>query len=84
MVNKGNVDGYREFLEAKKVSSPSYGFDPGDDVSDVLFGFQRDIVRSTVAGYEWWCLCRKALGDCRCECKGFTWCENVRRANRGR
>ena len=44
------VDGYLEFLEAKKVSSPSYGFDPGDEVSDVLFGFQRDIVRWAVAG----------------------------------
>ena len=44
------VDGYLEFLEAKKVSSPSYGFDPGEDVSDVLFGFQRDIVRWAVAG----------------------------------
>lgn len=41
---------YREFLEQKRAVAPSSGFDPGDAVSDVLFPFQRDIVRWAVAG----------------------------------
>lgn len=32
---------------------------------------------------EAWCKARKALGDCKFECKGCGWCENVRRAARG-
>lgn len=42
--------GYAEFLDNKRASAPSSGFDPGDEVSDVLFGFQRAIVRWAVAG----------------------------------
>lgn len=42
--------GYAEFLEGKRASAPSSGFDPGDEVSNVLFGFQRAIVRWAVAG----------------------------------
>ena len=42
--------GYAEFLDNKRASAPSSGFDPGDEVSDVLFGFQRAIVRGAVAG----------------------------------
>lgn len=41
---------YREFLEDKRTRAPQSGFDPGDDVSSVLFGFQRDIVRWAVKG----------------------------------
>ncbi|MBX9032652.1 DNA methylase N-4 [Gordonibacter massiliensis] len=41
---------YIEFLEGKRTRVPSSGFDPGDGVSDVLFGFQRDIVRWAVQG----------------------------------
>lgn len=41
---------YREFLEGKRTHVPLSGFDPGDGVSDVLFGFQRDIVRWAVIG----------------------------------
>ena len=42
--------GYAEFLDNKRASAPLSGFDPGDEVSDVLFGFQRAIVRWAVAG----------------------------------
>ena len=42
--------GYAEFLDNKRASAPSSGFDPGDEVSDVLFGFQRAIVRWAVEG----------------------------------
>lgn len=41
---------YIEFLEGKRTRVPSSGFDPGGGVSDVLFGFQRDIVRWAVSG----------------------------------
>ena len=44
------TDGYREFLEAKRVVASHSGFDPGDDVSEVLFPHQRDIVRWCVSG----------------------------------
>ena len=39
-----------DFLEGKRAIAPSSGFDPGDSVSDVLFPFQRDIVRWAVSG----------------------------------
>lgn len=32
---------------------------------------------------EQWCQARKSLGDCKFECNGCGWCENVRRAARG-
>lgn len=41
---------YIEFLEGKRTHAPLSGFDPGDSVSDVLFGFQRDIVRWALKG----------------------------------
>lgn len=41
---------YMEFLERKRTHVPHSGFDPGDDVSDALFPFQRDIVRWAVMG----------------------------------
>ena len=41
---------YMDFLEGKRAIAPSSGFDPGDSVSDVLFPFQRDIVRWAVSG----------------------------------
>lgn len=42
---------YREFLEAKRAQAPSSGFDiPDSEVSRVLFGFQRDIVRWALRG----------------------------------
>ena len=41
---------YQEFLEGKMLRAPESGFDPGDDVSDVLFPFQRDIVRWALRG----------------------------------
>ena len=41
---------YQEFLENKRILSAPCGFDPKDEVSDVLFGFQRDIVRWAVCG----------------------------------
>lgn len=41
-------DGYYDFLSRKAVCAPRSGFDPGGDVSPVLFPHQRDIVR--------WCL----------------------------
>lgn len=41
---------YIRFLEGKRASVPTSGFDPGDDVSDVLFPHQRDIVRWCVSG----------------------------------
>ena len=44
------VEGYREFLEGKAVSPVESGFDPGGDVSPVLFPHQRDIVRWACAG----------------------------------
>lgn len=44
------MDSYSEFLESKRCVAPSSGFDPGEDVSQVLFGFQRDIVRWAVCG----------------------------------
>ena len=44
------TDGYREFLETKRVVASHSGFDPGDDVSEVLFPHQRDIVRWCVSG----------------------------------
>lgn len=48
-MERGNsIEGYYDFLAGKAVESPDAGFDPGDDVSDVLFPHQRDIVR--------WCL----------------------------
>ncbi|MEG2025795.1 MAG: hypothetical protein RRZ85_09640, partial [Gordonibacter sp.] len=45
-----DAESYRDFLEAKRALAPSSGFDSGDDVSEVLFGFQRDIVRWAVSG----------------------------------
>lgn len=42
--------GYQEFLEAKRTRIPDAGFDPGDAVSEVLFGHQRDIVRWALKG----------------------------------
>ena len=41
---------YIDFLESKRAMAPVSGFDPGDDVSPVLFPFQRDIVRWAVRG----------------------------------
>ena len=41
---------YGEFLDAKRASVPSSGFDPGDGVSALLFPHQRDIVRWACAG----------------------------------
>lgn len=41
---------YLDFLERKRASVPVSGFDPGDDVSDILFPHQRDIVRWCVSG----------------------------------
>lgn len=41
---------YREFLEQKRTHAPLAGFDPSDEVSDVLFSHQRDIVRWAVLG----------------------------------
>ena len=35
------------------------------------------------ANLAWWCEVRRALGDCRFECKGHCWCEHVRRAHYG-
>lgn len=44
------MQSYMDFLEGKRAIAPSSGFDPGDSVSDVLFPFQRDIVRWAVSG----------------------------------
>ncbi|MEG1246506.1 DNA methyltransferase [Gordonibacter sp.] len=41
---------YDKFLDGKRASVPASGFDPGSDVSDVLFPHQRDIVRWCVLG----------------------------------
>ena len=41
---------YNEFLEGKRTHVPFAGFDPGSDVSGVLFPHQRDIVRWAVQG----------------------------------
>ena len=41
---------YLEFLEGKRATAPSSGFDPGDGVSEALFPHQRDIVRWAVTG----------------------------------
>lgn len=41
---------YIEFLEGKRTHVPFAGFDPGGDVSGVLFPHQRDIVRWAVQG----------------------------------
>lgn len=38
-------DAYAEFLGRKALSSPSVGFDPGDDIAPHLFPFQRDLTR---------------------------------------
>lgn len=43
------LESYESMLEGKVVSSPSFGFN-AVDISDVLFPFQRDIVRWAVAG----------------------------------
>ena len=40
---------YQTFLESKRVTAPSSGFDPGE-ISPVLFPFQRDIVRWALRG----------------------------------
>lgn len=45
-----DLAGYLDFLESKKAVAPVSGFDPGDEVSPALFGFQRDIVRWAVHG----------------------------------
>ena len=44
------VTSYEEFIESKAEFAPKSGFDPGDGVSDVLFPFQRDIVRWACRG----------------------------------
>jgi hypothetical protein len=41
---------YEEFVAAKAEIAPKSGFDPGDEISDVLFPFQRDIVRWACIG----------------------------------
>ena len=41
---------YEEFVASKALTSPESGFDPGDEISDVLFPFQRDIVRWACKG----------------------------------
>lgn len=41
---------YEDFIASKALTSPESGFDPGDEISDVLFGFQRDIVRWACKG----------------------------------
>ena len=41
---------YEEFVASKALTSPESGFDPGSEISDVLFPFQRDIVRWACKG----------------------------------
>lgn len=41
---------YEEFVASKALTSPESGFDPGDEISNVLFPFQRDIVRWACKG----------------------------------
>ena len=52
---------YKSFLESKALRVEPMGFDPGDDISDSLFPFQRDVVR-------WACRKGKAclFEDCGC------------------
>ena len=45
-----HVDEYMRFLESKACEAPKSGFDPGDNISDVLFPHQRDIVRWACKG----------------------------------
>jgi len=41
---------YEEFVASKAEFAPKSGFDPGEEISDVLFSFQRDIVRWACKG----------------------------------
>lgn len=41
---------YEEFVASKAEFAPKSGFDPGEEISDVLFPFQRDIVRWACKG----------------------------------
>lgn len=41
---------YEQFVASKAEFAPKSGFDPGDEISDVLFPFQRDIVRWACKG----------------------------------
>jgi len=36
---------YQQFIESKALTSPKSGFGPGDEISNVLYPFQRDIVK---------------------------------------
>lgn len=45
-----HVDEYMQFLESKACEAPKSGFDPGDNISPVLFPHQRDIVRWACRG----------------------------------
>lgn len=51
MMHKANKNmQYEEFVASKAEMAPKSGFDPGDEISDVLFDFQRDIVRWACMG----------------------------------
>lgn len=45
-----HADNYMRFLETKGCVAPKSGFDPGDEISPVLFPHQRDIVRWACMG----------------------------------